>query len=49
MTKNHIQLTSAEIAIIWTAYMNDSMSKCVLNYFQHIVGDKDIRRIVELA
>lgn len=49
MTEHHTQLTSAEIASIWTAYMNDSMSKCVLSYFFKIVEDKDIRPITELA
>ena len=43
------QLTSSEIACIWTGYMNDSMSKCVLGYFLKDVEDQDIRSIVKLA
>ncbi|MFE8695910.1 DUF3231 family protein [Cytobacillus sp. FJAT-53684] len=49
MTVHHPQLTSAEIACIWTAYMNDSMSKCVLGYFLNVVEDEDIRPIIQLA
>lgn len=49
MTENHIQLTSAEIASIWTGYMNDSMSKCVLSYFLKTVEDEEIKAIVQYA
>ncbi|MBM7609822.1 hypothetical protein JOD29_003098 [Lysinibacillus composti] len=47
MTEHHIQLTSAEIASIWTAYINDSMSKCVLGYFLKHVEDQEIRSIIQ--
>jgi hypothetical protein len=49
MTERHTQLTSAEIASIWTAYMNDSMSKCVLGYFLKDVEDQEIRSIIQHA
>ena len=49
MTEHHTQLTSAEIASIWTAYMNDSMSKCVLGYFLKDVEDQEIRSIIQHA
>lgn len=49
MTEHHAQLTSAEIASIWTAYMNDSMSKCILGYFLKDVEDQDIRSIIQYA
>ncbi|MCH1624048.1 DUF3231 family protein [Ferdinandcohnia quinoae] len=49
MTEHHTQLTSAEIACIWTAYLIDSMSKCILSYFLRIIEDEDIRPIIELA
>ncbi|WP_425204123.1 DUF3231 family protein [Priestia megaterium] len=47
MTNHHTQLTSSEIASVWTAYMNDSMSKCILSYFLKQVKDPDIRPIIQ--
>ncbi len=49
MTENHIQLTSAEIASIWTGYINDSMSKCVLGYFLKTVEDEEIKAVIQYA
>ena len=49
MTEHHTQLTSAEIASIWTSYMNDSMSKCVLGYFLKTVEDEEIKAVVQYA
>ncbi|MGG0717640.1 DUF3231 family protein [Robertmurraya massiliosenegalensis] len=49
MSEQHPQLTSAEIACIWTAYMNDSMSKCILGYFLKDVEDQEIRSIIQHA
>ncbi|WP_102275001.1 DUF3231 family protein [Cytobacillus massiliigabonensis] len=49
MTVHLPQLTSSEIACIWTAYMNDSMSKCVMGYFLNVVDDEDIRPIIQSA
>lgn len=49
MDENHIQLTSSEIASIWTSYMQDSMSKCVLAYFLKTVEDEEVRPIVQFA
>jgi hypothetical protein len=51
MEKEHgnIKLTSAEISQIWGAYMNDSLSSCMLNYFIGIVEDGEIRSIVKYA
>ncbi|MDR0140199.1 DUF3231 family protein [Metabacillus idriensis] len=49
MTEHHMQLTSAEIASIWTAYMNDSMSKCILGYFLKNVEDQEIHSIIKFA
>jgi hypothetical protein len=49
MTEHHTQLTSSEIASIWTAYMNDSMSKCVLGYFLKTVEDEEIHSIIQFA
>ena len=49
MTKHHTQLTSSEIASIWTGYMNDSMSKCILSYFLNQIEDEDIRTVIQFA
>ncbi|MGM7719676.1 DUF3231 family protein [Metabacillus sp. Hm71] len=49
MTEHHTQLTSAEIASIWTAYMNDSMSKCILGYFLKDVEDEEIKSVIAFA
>ncbi|USK35187.1 DUF3231 family protein [Bacillus sp. F19] len=49
MTENRTKLTSAEIGAIWTAYMNDSMSKCMLGYFLKDVEDQEIRSIIQQA
>ncbi|RAS80280.1 DUF3231 family protein [Priestia endophytica] len=49
MTTHPTQLTSAEIACIWTNYMQDSMSKCVLSYLLQTVEDEDIRPLIQRA
>ncbi|MDQ0271708.1 DUF3231 family protein [Cytobacillus purgationiresistens] len=49
MTEQHPQLTSAEIACIWTAYLNDSMSKCILGFFLKNIEDQEIRTIIQYA
>lgn len=49
MTENHTKLTSAEIGSIWTSYMNDSMSKCILGYFLNHIEDEDIRSVVQFS
>ncbi len=42
-------LTSAEIAMLWTAYMNDSMSKCVLGYMITHASEAEIGAALQLA
>jgi len=49
MTEHNVRLTSGEIATLWTMYMNDSLSKCVLSHFLHTVEDRDIRDVIEYA
>ncbi|MGM0900819.1 MAG: DUF3231 family protein [Bacillota bacterium] len=44
-----VRLTSAEIANLWSQYVNDSMSLCVLKYYLKTVDDKDIKAILEYA
>ncbi|MBT2698841.1 DUF3231 family protein [Bacillus sp. ISL-40] len=49
MGENKINLTSSEIASLWTTYMNDSMSIQFLNYFLNTVEDSEVRSIIEMA
>ena len=49
MKDNLIQLTSSEIASIWTSYLNNSMSIQILNYFHSIVENPDARSIIDFA
>lgn len=42
-------LTSSEIANLWSQYMNDSMSICVIKHYLQHVKDQEIRDILEYA
>ncbi|MDQ1912810.1 DUF3231 family protein [Paenibacillus sp. GD4] len=48
-TEHNIRLTSSEIAQLWSGYMGDSMSRCVLSYFMKLVEDEEIRQAVQYA
>lgn len=48
-TEHNIRLTSPEIASLWTAYMNNSMSNCVLKYFKEKTQDTEICSVLEFA
>jgi len=47
--KHHSRLTSAEIANLWSQFINDSLAKCVISYFLENVEDQDIRKVLEFA
>ena len=49
MAIQNVNLTSAEIASLWTSYMNDSMSKCILTYMLKHIEDKEIKAAVQFA
>ncbi|CDQ38561.1 MULTISPECIES: DUF3231 family protein [Virgibacillus] len=49
MNENNVHLTSGEIASLWTAYMNDSMSKCILDFMLKHIEDQDIKPIIQQA
>ena len=49
MKEHHIPLTAGEIAALWTGYMSDEMSHCVLRHFAATVEDAQIRSVVEYA
>lgn len=47
---NHnVSLTSGELANLWTQYMNDSLTICVLNHSIKNVQDEDIKEILQFA
>jgi hypothetical protein len=41
-----IELTSAELSHVWSAYMENSMIAMMFQYFQETAEDKDIKKIV---
>ena len=47
MDEKKINLTSSEIASLWTGYMNDSMSKCVLGFMLKYIEDPDIKPVIQ--
>jgi len=49
MERQKIHLTAAEIGCIWTNYMNDSMSKCILSYMLKHIQDEEIQPVIQLS
>lgn len=47
--ENQIRLTSAELGQLWTQYLNDSASICMLTYFAEKAEDTEIKPIIEHA
>ncbi|MGG0451731.1 DUF3231 family protein [Priestia megaterium] len=47
--KKQIRLTSAEITQLWSQYLNDSASQCMLLYFLEKVEDEEIKPVIEYA
>ncbi|ARK32671.1 DUF3231 family protein [Halalkalibacter krulwichiae] len=48
-SKHHAPLTSAEISSLWTSFIGDSMSICVLSYFYEKVEDPEIKNLLKFA
>ena len=46
---HHVSLTSGELANLWSQYMNDSLSICVLKHSINKIQDEDIKEILEFA
>lgn len=46
---HHTKLTSSEIAMLWSAYMNDSLGKCTISYLLSCVEDKKIQEVLNYA
>lgn len=49
MKENKVHLTSGEMAVLWTGYLNDSMSLPLLDYFVKTVEDNEIKPVIEFA
>lgn len=49
MNERKIYLTSSEISSLWTAYMNDSMSKCVLGFMLKDIKDEEMKIAIQSA
>ncbi|WP_088102062.1 DUF3231 family protein [Halalkalibacter urbisdiaboli] len=49
MKEHHINLTSAELGALWASYMSESATLPVLSYFNEIVEDAEIKRVIEFA
>lgn len=47
--KSKIRLTAAEISTLWTQYINDTVSMCVLSYFLNNTDDSSVKEIIELG
>lgn len=44
---SNAKLTAVEMGKLWATYMGNTMSKGILEYFLHHVGDKDIKLLLE--
>lgn len=49
MVEHCPKLTSAEISMLWSTYIGDSMANCVLRHFLQTCEDDDIKPILEYA
>src|SRR5690625_6109361 len=47
LPKKKIRLYASDIGSIWTGYMNDSMSACVLEVMLHHIQDPDIKPSIQ--
>lgn len=47
--KSKIRLTAAEMASLWTQYINDTLAECVNSYFLEKVEDEEVRPIIDMT
>ncbi|MCM2534559.1 DUF3231 family protein [Neobacillus pocheonensis] len=47
--EQNVRLTSSEIAVVWSSYLNNSFSICVMQYFLANVNDSEVKLILEFA
>ncbi|MDW4509530.1 DUF3231 family protein [Priestia megaterium] len=43
------KITASELACLWTQYLNDSLSRCILRYFINHVKDQNINEVLQYA
>lgn len=48
-TSHSSKMTASELANLWSQYINDSLSRCILRHFLHHITDKDIGEVLEHA
>ncbi|MGF2616488.1 DUF3231 family protein [Rossellomorea vietnamensis] len=46
---HNVSLSSAEIANLWTQYINDSLSICILSHAVSKVNDEEIKEVIDQA
>ncbi|MBU9711936.1 DUF3231 family protein [Evansella tamaricis] len=44
-----VKLSTSELADVWTAYMNDSMSICMISQFLQHIEDSEIEEVLQFA
>lgn len=49
MDEKKIRLTSSEIASIWTTYMNNSLSTCILRFMLKHIQDAEIKHVIQFS
>ena len=49
MDDRKVDLTSSEIGALWTGYMNDSMSACILGFMLKDIEDSEIKDVIQYA
>jgi len=49
VSNNSAKLSSSELAMLWTIYIENTLSLSVLKYFLSIVEDQDIKSVIEYA
>jgi len=47
--KTKIRLTAAEMAVLWTQYINDKITVCVVGHFLKKVEDEEVRPSIEIT
>lgn len=47
--RKQIRITSGELSQLWTQYMNESASICMLTYFLNKAEDQEIKEVIEFA
>lgn len=47
--KTKIRLTAAEMSSLWTQYINDSVSICVLEYYLNNTDDESVKEVIEFG